>query len=168
MSFTASFTAKQNESGSVVITDTSDYIVLAKSQFSNRQIKLYTADGLLYKTISFSFSAYPTDVISIRLNRDYCLKVELVLTPLVVNIFNLTTAYRICNFTYYADFYLMKVAKFAHSSSLFRSDNNFYKVVSDIILYKKGAEWAVTAQQQKKSQHCIDNIYHIINSPLAV
>lgn len=168
MPFTTSFTANQNESGSVVITDTSNYSFLAKTQFSNRQIKLYTADGLLYKTIPFSFSSYPTDVAAIRLSRDLNLKIQLALTPLTVNIFNSYTAYRLYNFTYYADFYLMNVAKFTHSSSLFRSGGNFYKVVSDIILNKNSAERASAAQQPKKAQHCIDNIYHIVNSPIAV
>jgi hypothetical protein len=166
MSFTASFTALQNEGGNVVISDTSNYSVLAKTQFISRSLKLYRFDGSLYATIPFSYSAYATDAVAVRLGRDFTLRVVLELTPLVTNIFNSYTAYRIFNFTYYADFYLRKIAETASLSSLYRSGGNFYNTISRIILNKKGAEWAATAQLPKKAQLCVENIHKTINSPI--
>jgi hypothetical protein len=84
MPITASFTASQSSDCTTFqITDTTNYSAPeTKAAMTSRYLYMYNADGTLYRTVDFSYGAYPSDVITITgLDKDYAFTVNMEITP---------------------------------------------------------------------------------------
>jgi hypothetical protein len=84
MAITASFTVSQSHDCSTFqITDTTNYSAPeTKAAMTSRYLYLYTSDGELFKTINFSYSEYPSDVVAIEdIDKDYAFTINMEITP---------------------------------------------------------------------------------------
>jgi hypothetical protein len=108
MSFTASFTSATPASGSLAITDTSNYGgAEPKNTFTNRQLFVTYANGEPFSFPSypdFSFASYPSDILTLAgMTRDFSLLISLVLTsaaPQPGSIYTATKVITLTNFSY--------------------------------------------------------------------
>jgi hypothetical protein len=159
MSFRAAISISQNEVGQAQIVDISDYSVEHHSAFLSRELFLYKKDGaLLSVSPQFSFANYPSDEILISLKKDYCLKVVMVLTPIVAlggSRYSITEIY---NFDYYSKEYMLQlgVSICINPSVIF--DANFYGLMQQYYASTKFADLSADNLQQTASQFWLDRM----------
>lgn len=162
MAFVASFTVTQDKGGAIVVTDTSNYASSEpKGSFISRQIQYFKSDGTS-ATISFSFSDYPLDNISFFLERDFCLKLKLILTTGVPQTASRYSAYVVCVFNKDTVDYLTNLSQSATLSSLKKWGNSFYKTAGEMLINNDGAFYSANALQQLEAQSCLDRNYHLM------
>lgn len=165
--FAASFSIEQDKGGAIVIKDTSDFTLEPKTSFSSRQLVVYKHDGSVI-TIPFTFSAYPLDNISIFLERDYCLKIEMRLISNLPQYTSSYTAYRIKSFNRYFQDFAVNIAQSASLSSRFLRGDNFYAAMCDMFINDEGAKYAEVAQNQLEAQACLNRNYFVMTQQIVL
>jgi hypothetical protein len=159
MSFRAAISISQDEVGQAKIVDISDYSVEHHSAFLSRELFLYKKDGaLLSVSPQFSFANYPSDEILISLKKDYCLKVVMVLTPIVALQGSKYSITEIYNFDYYSKEYMVQMGLSICRNPSVRSDANFYGLMQQYYVNTKFADLSADNLQQAASQFWLDRM----------
>lgn len=159
MSFFATISVLQNTLGQVEISDRSDYSIEHKSAFVNRQLFLYKKDGSMLEIFpQFTFADYPDDKIVVSLSQDYCLRIVMVLTPIVALAGGRYFTNEIRCFPYYAEQYRVQLGLSLSRNPLLRSDANFYSVMQQYYVNMKLAKLAADNLQQAASQFWLDRM----------
>lgn len=159
MSFVPDINIEQNSLGEIEITDISDYSVETHDAFISRELFLYKKDGtLLIVDPQFTFVNYPDDKIIIALKKDYCLKVVMVLVPIVGIAGSKYSITEIYNFDYYSKEYMVQIGVTLSKNPAYRLDGNFYSLVQRYYVNTKLAALSAGNLQQAASQFWLDRM----------
>lgn len=165
MPFAASYTVSQSADGlSITITDTSNYAGYGgKAAFTGRQLYLYLNNGsqLTFPNApDFSFANYPSDTITISVNRDYAPLILLSVTQIAgAVVFNSQNLYV---FTAYTQNFLYGLVQYIAANPSVLSDTNFYSNLNIVQTEKDNSLQAGVYNDQYSAQSALDRAYNYI------
>jgi hypothetical protein len=167
MPITASFTASQSSDCTTFqITDTTNYSAPdTKAAMTSRYLYMYNADGTLYRTVDFSYGAYPSDVITITgIDKDYAFTVNMEITPASVVVGSVYSASKVVALVCYS-----KVAFFERQNKMviepsLLNNTEYLKDSMKIVLDVEAAKNAEADTDVLNAQNAIDRIKFITDN----
>ena len=170
MSFTASFSVATPASGSLAITDNSNYGgAEPKSSFTNRQLFVTYVGGAPFNYPNypsfFPFSSFPSDVLTLTgMTRDFSLLVSLVLTPATPQAGSVYTATQVVTLTNFSYLFLYSLAQAMAANPAVTNIPGYYQNVQKAYSLLNMAKTAGFYSDQMSAQSALNQLNTMIQN----